>query len=92
MNNDREREREVVRETREIRPEEGGGMGFLLGIILIIVLLVLFFVYGLPDNQEPQEPANDDTGVDIDVDLPPANGGDEVIPDNNTDGGDTDTI
>ena len=27
---------------------EGGGYGFLLGVILLIVFAVLFFLYGLP--------------------------------------------
>jgi hypothetical protein len=28
--------------------EDGSGMGFLLGVILLIVFAVLFFLYGLP--------------------------------------------
>lgn len=83
-----EREREVVRETREIRSDDGGGFGFLLGIILIIVLLILFFVYGLPGDQDVDEtPNNNDAGVDVDLNLPDNGEGGEESTDTSDDTG-----
>jgi hypothetical protein len=75
-------ERETVREIHS-NGDGGSGIGFLLGIILIIVLLVLFFVYGLPGGDE----ADNDSGTNIDIELP-----DATVPDTSTGdntGGDT---
>lgn len=32
--------------------DSGGGMGFLLGVIILVAVGVLFFVYGLPYIQQ----------------------------------------
>lgn len=41
---------------------DGGGMGFLVGVILIIIFGVMFFVYGLPMIQNAMK-----DGVNVNV-------------------------
>jgi hypothetical protein len=54
--------------------DSGGGMGFLLGVILHIVFAILFFLYGLPYlTQSMQGPQVNVPGqVDVNVNTPNA--------------------